>query len=256
MNIEFDCVSVELSGRTVVDQVSASSESGQILGLVGPNGSGKSTLLRTVYRGLNPASGTVRLGGEDVRTLSHREVARRVAVMLQDSPTDFDLTVEETVMLGRAPHHSILGRDTGEDVHIVEEAMHATDVVKLADRMVSTLSGGQRQRVLLARALAQRTPALLLDEPSNHLDISHQHELMSTVASRGGTVIAALHDLNLAMQYCDRILLLKQGSVVAMGTPSHVLTPELIRETFAINAHLLPGPVDPVLAFTPLSSSL
>lgn len=249
MKVEFDNVTVTLGGRDVVQDASVTVESGSVVGLVGPNGSGKSSLLRTLYRAINPREGTVRVEGQDVRALTGRQAARAVAVMLQDPPTDFDLTVEETVMLGRAPHHATFGRDTPGDLRIVDDAMARTEITGLADRMVATLSGGQRQRVMLARALAQQTPVLVLDEPSNHLDISHQHELMSTVRNMGCTVIAALHDLNLTAQYCDSVVVLAAGRVVAVGPPAHVLTPELIRTTFGVDARILGDTAEPVFAF-------
>ncbi|MCW2289154.1 iron complex transport system ATP-binding protein [Leucobacter luti] len=249
MRVDFENVTVSLGGRDVVADASVSIRSGQIVGLVGPNGSGKSTLLRALYRTVAPRSGSVRVGGTDVRDMSARRAAQTVAVMLQDPTTDFDLSVEETVMLGRAPHHATFGRDTLEDLRIVEEAMMRTEITELADRMVATLSGGQRQRVMLARALAQQTPVLVLDEPSNHLDISHQHELMSTVRGLGGTVIAALHDLNLATQYCDSVVVLDDGRIVAAGPPAEVFTSTLIRRTFRVEARVLGGATEPVFAF-------
>ncbi len=255
MRVDFENVTVALGGRDVVADASVSIPSGQVVGLVGPNGSGKSTLLRTLYRAVIPRRGTVRIDGTDVRALSARQAARAVAVMLQDPATDFDLSVEETVMLGRGPHHATFGRDTPEDLHIVEDAMARTEISELADRMVATLSGGQRQRVMLARALAQQTPVVVLDEPSNHLDISHQHELMSTVRSLGGTVVAALHDLNLAAQYCDSVVVLAGGRIVAAGSPTEVLTADLIRHTFHVDARVLGGTTEPVFAFRRLDAT-
>lgn len=253
MRVDFDAVTVRLGGRDVVRDVTASIVPGQVVGIVGANGSGKSTLLRTIYRAITPATGRVLVDGADVRSLSSRRAACTVSVMLQDAPTDFDLSVEETVMLGRGPHHATFGRDTPEDLRIVEEAMVRTDVAGLADRMVATLSGGQRQRVMLARALAQQTPVMVLDEPSNHLDISHQHELMSTVRDLGCTVIAALHDLNLAAQYCDAVLVLSGGELIAGGRPADVLTPGLIRRVFGVDARLLGDDTEPVFAFRRLT---
>jgi iron complex transport system ATP-binding protein len=191
----------------------------------------------------------VRVDGADVRTLSGRQHARQVAVMLQDPHTDFDLSVHEVVLLGRAPHHASFGRDTAEDLRIADDAMRRTGIDDLAARMVGTLSGGQRQRVMLARALTQQSPVLVLDEPSNHLDIKHQLELMSTVRGLGRTVIAALHDLNLAAQYCDRVVVLDAGTVVADGPPATTFTPELIRAVFGVQARLLEDGHDRVLAF-------
>lgn len=249
MRVDFEHITVALGGRDVVQDATTTVGSGQVVGVVGPNGSGKSTLLRTLYRAVAPKFGTVRVDGDDVRSRSGRQAARTVSVMLQDPPTDFDLSVEETVMLGRAPHHATFGRDTPEDLRIVDEAMARTEISELADRMVATLSGGQRQRVMLARAMAQQTPVMVLDEPSNHLDISHQHELMSTVRDLDCTVIAALHDLNLATRYCDSVVVLDAGRIVASGPPAEVFTPELIRSTFDVDARILGDSAEPVFAF-------
>ena len=249
MRVEFDDVTVVLGGTEVVHGASLTVEPGTVVGLVGPNGSGKSSLLRTLYRAVRPSRGTVRVDGADVRTLSGRQHARQVAVMLQDSHTDFDLSVHEVVLLGRAPHHASFGRDTAEDLRIADDAMRRTGIDDLAGRMVATLSGGQRQRVMLARALTQQSPVLVLDEPSNHLDIRHQLELMSTVRGLGRTVIAALHDLNLAARYCDRVVVLDAGTVVADGPPAATLTPELVRAVFGVEARVLEDGQDRVLAF-------
>lgn len=249
MRVEFDDVTVVLGGTEVVHGASLTVEPGTVVGLVGPNGSGKSSLLRTLYRAVRPSRGTVRIDGADVRTLSGRQHARQVAVMLQDPHTDFDLSVHEVVLLGRAPHHASFGRDTADDLRIAEDAMRRTGIEDLAGRMVATLSGGQRQRVMLARALTQQSPVLVLDEPSNHLDIRHQLELMSTVRGLGRTVIAALHDLNLAAQYCDRVVVLDAGTVVADGPPAVSFTPELIQAVFGVEARVLEDHHDRVLAF-------
>ncbi|MFD2795844.1 ABC transporter ATP-binding protein [Promicromonospora vindobonensis] len=254
MRVEFDDVTVRLGGRDVVQQASLRVEPGSVVGLVGPNGSGKSSLLRTLYRAVRPREGTVRIDGRDVQHLTGRRAARAVAVMLQDPPTDFDLSVEETVLLGRVPHHAAFGRDTSEDLDVVADAMRRAGITDLADRMVATLSGGQRQRVMLARALAQQSPVLVLDEPSNHLDISHQHELMTTVRSLGRTVLAALHDLNLAAQYCDRVVVLDAGRIVAAGPPALVLTPDLIRTTFGVDVRVHGDADEPVFAFRRLTT--
>jgi len=253
MRVDLEDVTVAISGKDIVHAASLTVESGSVVGLIGPNGSGKSTLLRTLYRAVRPRKGTVLVDGIDVHALSAREAARTVAVMLQDPQTDFDLTVHELVLLGRAPHRASFGRDSADDLRIVDDAMRRVGVTSLADRMVATLSGGQRQRVMLARALAQQAPVLVLDEPSNHLDIRHQLELMTIVRGLGCTVIAALHDLNLALQYCDRVVVLVDGRILADGPPDAVLTGDVIRTAFAVEARLLGEREDPVLAFRALS---
>jgi len=254
MRVEFDDVTVTLAGRDVVQHASLTAESGHVVGLVGPNGSGKSSLLRALYRAVKPRHGRCTVDGVDVQHLTGRQAARAVAVMLQDPSSDFDLSVEETIMLGRIPHHTSIGGDTLHDLDVAVGAMRLTETTDLASRMVATLSGGQRQRVMLARALTQESPVMVLDEPSNHLDISHQHELLSTVRGLGRTVVVALHDLNLATQYCDHIVVLDAGRIVATGPPQQVLSPELIRATFRIDVQVLGDAGAPVFAFRRLDS--
>ncbi|WP_026875998.1 ABC transporter ATP-binding protein [Jiangella gansuensis] len=242
MRVVFDDLTVALGGTDVVRSVSMAVEDGRFVGLLGPNGSGKSTLLRTLYRAVTPRAGRALLNEDDVRRLRPRDVARAVAVMLQETSAEFDLTVLEVVLLGRVPHRSSFGRDTAQDLRIAEEALVRVGALELADRMVGQLSGGQKQRVMLARALAQAGPVLVLDEPTNHLDIAHQLELMRIVGSLDRTVIAALHDLNLAAAHCDEVAVLKDGRLVAYGPPRDVLTRELVRQVFDVDARFLPDP--------------
>jgi iron complex transport system ATP-binding protein len=254
VKVEFRDVVVELGGRRVVDGVSLTVNPGKVIGLLGPNGSGKSTLLRTLYRAIVPRTGTVSIDDRDVRAMRPKAVAQAVAVMLQDPQTEFDLTVNEFVLLGRIPHHSSFGRDTAEDLRLVQEAMDRAGVAELAGRPMGSLSGGQRQRAMLARALAQQTPVLVLDEPSNHLDIRHQLELMAEVRVLGRTVIAALHDLNLAAEHCDEVVILDRGRAVAAGPPAEVLTPALVRLVFGVDARTVGDANDSVLAFRRLGA--
>ncbi|GAB2947104.1 ABC transporter ATP-binding protein [Streptomyces heilongjiangensis] len=227
-------VSVEVAGRRIVEDVRLAVDGGTFVGLVGPNGSGKSTLLRCVYRALRPASGVVRIGGDDAHALPAREAARRLAALPQESASEFDFTVAEVVGMGRLPHRE---RTAAGDREICAGAMARTGVAHLADRGFLGLSGGEKQRVLIARALAQRPRVLVLDEPTNHLDVAHQLDVLSLVRDSGLTVLAALHDLNLAAAYCDVLYVLDGGRVVASGAPHDVLRPELLAEVFGVRAH-------------------
>ncbi len=238
MTVLFDDVSVSRGGRTVLHGVDLEVGTGRIVGLLGPNGSGKSTLLRTLFTGRRPQRGRVTIDGADVSQLAPRALARTVAVMLQDAPSEFDLTVRETVLVGRSPHRPPFSRDTPEDQRIVDEALRVADVQELGDRLVRRLSGGQRQRVMLARALAQQGEILVLDEPTNHLDIAHQLDLMRVVSGLGTTVIAALHDLNIAAAFCDDVAVLDEGRIVAFGPPATVLTPALVDRVFHVTARI------------------
>lgn len=238
MTISFHGVDVARGDRTVLHGIELTIAPGRIVGLVGPNGSGKSTLLRTLFSGLRPRRGRVTVNGVDVAAFTPRALARTVSVMLQDTPSEFDLTVRETVLVGRAPHRPPFTRDSPDDRRIVDEALRAADVADLGDRLMRQLSGGQRQRVMLARALAQDGEIVLLDEPTNHLDISHQLDLMRVVSGLGKTIIAALHDLNIAATFCDDIAVLDAGRLVAFGPPDAVLTPDLVSAVFQVTARV------------------
>ncbi|ACU37785.1 ABC transporter ATP-binding protein [Actinosynnema mirum] len=231
-----DGVSVELGGGPVVAGASLTVGAGEVVGVVGPNGSGKSTLLRAVYRALRPAAGAVRVDGADVWGLTARESARRTAVVVQESGSDFALKVADVVAMGRNPHKGPLERDTADDRRICAEAVARTGVAHLAGRDFDTLSGGEKQRVLLARALAQQPKLLVLDEPTNHLDIRYQLELLDLVRALGTTTLTVMHDLALAVAYCDRVHVLHRGRIVADGPPAQVLTAELVAEVFGVRA--------------------
>lgn len=235
MRLDVEGVSVETAdGVRLVEDIRLAVGSGAFVGLVGPNGSGKSTLLRCVYRALRPACGVVRAGGDDVHALDPRAAARRLAALPQESPAEFDFTVAEVVAMGRMPHR---GRTAADDGAVCAAAMERTGVAHLAHRGFPGLSGGEKQRVLIARALAQRPEVLVLDEPTNHLDIAHQLQVLSLVRGSGLTVLAALHDLNLAAAYCDVLYVVASGRVVASGPPHDVLRPELLAEVFGVRAH-------------------
>ncbi|MEU9111280.1 ABC transporter ATP-binding protein [Streptomyces sp. NPDC048483] len=235
-------LTVEAAGRALVDRLSIDVAAGRIVGLVGPNGSGKSTALRCVYRALKPTSGAVLLDGSDLTSWKLRDSARSVAALTQESHTELDFTVEEVVALGRAPHARGNRPLTARERALCRQAMERLDVVHLTGRSVLTLSGGERQRVLVARALVQEPRVLVLDEPTNHLDVRHQVELLSFLGGSGLTVLTALHDLNLAAQVCDRIAVLSSGSLVSSGDPAAVLTPELVRKVFGVDATVVSHP--------------
>lgn len=229
-------VSWEAGGTIVLDGVSITPPPGATVGLIGPNGSGKSTLLRILAGVLAPGSGVVTLDGRTLADTARRTVARRVAVVDQHAVTQVELSVLDVVRLGRIPHRRAWSAPGPADEEAVREALERTGLTGLTQRSWRTLSGGERQRVQIARALAQQPRELLLDEPTNHLDIQHQLELLSLVAALPVTCVIALHDLNLAATFCDRITVLKEGRVVAGGTPSEVITQELIADVYRVRA--------------------
>ena len=238
MKIEVQGASWSVEAQRIVDAVHLYAQPGEFIGLIGPNGSGKTSLLRLIYRIYPPDAGVIRLDERDIWTMSTKEVARCAAVVAQERASDFDFTVEEIVMMGRTPHKGLFDRDTAEDDVIVRDALTRVGMLSFAQRDFRTLSGGEKQRVLIARALAQHARVLLLDEPTNHLDIRYQLEILGLVRSLGVTTIAAMHDLNLAAAYCDRLYLLQAGRIVTHGQPREVLTPMQIESVYGVRAEV------------------
>ncbi|MFF6915060.1 ATP-binding cassette domain-containing protein [Streptomyces sp. NPDC012466] len=231
-----DRVGRRADGRLILDGVALAPEPGSTVGVLGPNGSGKSTLLRLLAGLLTPTSGVVTLDGAPLGELPRRTVARRLAVVEQQSDTQIELTVEDVVRLGRVPHRRAWAPASADDERAVRAALERTGLTGRCAQPWHTLSGGERQRVQIARALAQEPRELLLDEPTNHLDIHHQLDLLTLVTGLPVTTVVALHDLNLAAMYCDQVVVLCAGRVVAGGTPGDVLTEELIAEVYGVRA--------------------
>lgn len=233
--IEIIDVSVEYDHKPVFANLSAAVSTGQFVGIVGPNGAGKTTLLRTINGLVTPTTGRVELQGETVGALSARELGKRVATVPQNTNLAFDFTVREIVELGRHPHRPRL-TGTDPDPAAIQRALERTQTEHLADRPITAVSGGERQRVLLARALAQTTPVLLLDEPTASLDIHHQIRTLALVEeliqTDEITVLAAIHDLDLAARFCDELVLLADGKVQTSGPPESVLEEDTLEEAF------------------------
>lgn len=227
----------------ILNNVSVHIQEREFVGIIGPNGSGKSTLLKNMYRMLQPQEGEVFLFNENIYKQSSKVVAKQLAVVGQETPVLFEFTVKDLVAMGRTPHKRLLEVDTKEDLAIVEESMQQAGVLHLSERTFSSLSGGEKKRVVVARALAQQAKVMVLDEPTNHLDIQHQLQLMDLVRGLPITVIAALHDLNIAATYCDKIYVLKDGEIAAYGTPFDVLTPSLLQKVFSVHAEVSVHPV-------------
>lgn len=237
MRLRLAGVSVRLDRTPIVSDVDLVVEPGELVGLLGPNGSGKSTLLRTAYRALRPSGGAVRLDEQDLwRDLTIRRAAQQTAAVVQEPAGDLPYTVAETVLAGRTPHQGALHRTSGDDAAAVWSALHRVGLAGQAHRLVHTLSGGEKQRVLLARALAQQPRLLVLDEPTNHLDVATQLDHLELLRQLGLTTLVALHDLNLAAAYCDRVYILAAGRVAAAGPVADVLTPKLLADVFRVRA--------------------
>ncbi|MHB0977183.1 MAG: ABC transporter ATP-binding protein [Candidatus Aquicultorales bacterium] len=244
--ITVDNLSFEYGDRRVLKSITACFEKGRFTSILGPNGSGKTTLLRSMSRLLKPAEGVVYIDGRAVASFKVKELARNMAVVPQETTHTFAFSAIEVVMMGRTAHLGRLQLEGKDDFSVVRRAMEATNTWPLRDRPVTELSGGEKQRVIIAQALAQEPKALLLDEPTLHLDLNHQLEVMSLLKqlNAGGlTVVAVLHDLNLAAYYSDTLVLVEEGYVRSVGPPGDVLTPRSIKEIFKADVLVEKHPV-------------
>lgn len=254
--LSVSALSVSLAGKPILDDVDLTVDSGELVGLVGPNGAGKTTLLRAIRGTLAPDSGQVTIAEEAVDDLTSKAASRLVATVPQDTSVNFEFTVREAIEMGRTPHLPRFGTMREADYEAVEQAMERTDVMEFADRPITEISGGERSRVLLARALAQSTPLLLLDEPTASLDLNHQLKTFDTVSElvdTGRAAVAAIHDLNLAARYCDRLVVVAGGGVLADGPPEAVLTGTTLRTAFDADAVVTRNPVTDKAHVTALS---
>jgi iron complex transport system ATP-binding protein len=242
MSLELRDLSVDIAGRRIVSGINLRVADGQFAGLIGPNGSGKSTILKAIYRVHRPATGSVLVNGTDLHQMRPKLAARRVAVVAQENLMDFGFTVRELVLVGRTPHKGPFDRDNEDDQAITQDAMQRTGCADLGGRSFQSLSGGEKQRVLIARALAQGADHLVLDEPTNHLDIRYQISVLELVAGLGVTVLAAVHDLNLAALFCDTVHVLADGRLIAAGSPAEVITPETVRAAYGADVLIIDHP--------------
>ena len=230
--------------KEILKNISFDVPKGSFIGIIGPNGSGKSTLLKNIYRLYKPYSGEILLDNKDLFKMKDKDCAKEIAVLAQESNSQFDFTVEQIVKMGRYPYKSMFEDYSKKDLKMVYDMLKKVGLEDYKDRSFSNLSGGEKQRVLIARALVQNTDFLILDEPTNHLDIGYQIQLMDLVKSLNITTLSAIHDMNLASMYCDYLLVMKDGKIITCGTVKEVITKEMLKEVFGVNAYIGINPIN------------
>ncbi len=230
------------STEDVLHKITFDIPKGSFVSILGPNGSGKTTLLKNISHILQPQEGSILLNEKNIREYGHKQLARSIAVVHQNQPTDFDFSVEDVVLMGRYPHLRQFQTERTEDYNVARSAMLRTATSHLKDKNLKHISGGERQRVMIARALAQETDTLLLDEPISHLDIKYQLEILSMCRAlshdKQMTVVTTLHDINMAARFSDLMILMRGGEIIEMGPPTEVMTPEIIRAVYDVEAHI------------------
>ncbi len=258
ITLKIENVECSYDSARVLKNITFMANHGDFIGLIGPNGSGKTTLLRSISRILKPRVGAVALDGRDVYSLGAKEVAKKVAVVSGDTTTPPLFTALEIVLMGRTPHLKWLEKEEKKDYAIAEKSLKVTNTWHLSDRVFSELSSGEKQRVIIARALTQEPKVLLLDEPTTHLDINHQVEILNLIKKLSEeeklTIVAVFHDLNLAAQYCDHLILLNNGEIESIGSPDAVLTPENIRQVYCTEVLVKRNPITNSIYLIPFST--
>lgn len=256
MKLHVEDLNFSYNEKKIIENISLNVEKGEFIGIIGPNGSGKSTILKNLYRALQPDTGAIFIDDKDFNKMSVKEAATLMGVVGQENILPFDFKVEEIVAMGRSPHKKLFDGDTKEDQEIIQNALKQTGIEFMAKRNFLHLSGGEKQRVIIARVLAQQTRFLILDEPTNHLDISYQLQMFDLVKGLDITVLSAIHDLNIAALYCDRIYVVKEGRLYKEGTPEEILTPELIYDVYGTRADVIIHPITNRVSITYLPESL
>ncbi|ETT47404.1 iron chelate uptake ABC transporter ATP-binding protein [Paenibacillus sp. FSL R7-269] len=254
MNLNVERLSVSFGEARIVQEVSLRVQNKQFVGLIGPNGCGKSTLLKSIYKVIKPRQGEVFLSELNVIKASPKLVAQKLGVVGQFNELSFDFTVREMVAMGRTPHKGMLETDTQQDADIISAALRKVNLEGHTSRSYNSLSGGEKQRVILARVLAQQPEFMILDEPTNHLDIKYQLQILNIVKKLDIGILAALHDLTLAAEYCDYLYVMKEGRVAASGVPEDILTKELIGEVFDVECETYRNPVTGALGIAYLET--
>lgn len=248
-NIVVNHLSYTITDKTILDDVSFKISKNQTIGIIGPNGSGKTTILKHLYRVLPADKNKIFINGKAIEKTTYRENARAVTVMKQENTSEFDYSILEIVLMGRAPYHNYMERNNREDIEIATKAIEKVGMSDFMHRSFSTLSGGEKQRVLIARSLAQEADIFLLDEPTNHLDVRFQWTLMDLIISLKKTVLAVFHELNLACHYCDYLLAVDKGKIIAFGTPKEICTEDFLGKVFGVKVRVIQEEEKPYIIY-------
>lgn len=256
MDLKIKELKVNLSKKEIVKGIDLAVTNNKFIGLIGPNGSGKSTLLKAVYGVINPTFGDVFICDKDIKSYNKKSLAKTLGVVSQFNNINFDFKVIDIVLMGRAPYKGLLDQDNKNDYDMALKALSQVGMIDFAQKSFSLLSGGEKQRVILARAITQNPKILILDEPTNHLDIKYQLEVMSIVKNLNICVLAALHDLTLASQFCDELYVLKDGVIVYKGIPNEVITEEVIKNVYDVESIVHINPATKKLSIEYLPPSL
>lgn len=238
MRVNINKLNYKIDGIPILNEISLGIRENEFVGLIGPNGCGKTTLLKHICKTTKPDKNVVFIDGKDVMTLTSREMAQKISVMAQENSVQFDVDVLEMVKYGRYSHRKFWEREKKEDVELCRHYIREVGMEGYENRSYLSLSGGEKQRVLLARALVQKSQFIVLDEPTNHLDVRYQYQILQTLKKQDITVLASIHDLNLAAMYCDRIILMNKGSIIATGTPEEVITEKNVSEIFKVKSQI------------------
>ncbi|WP_289294223.1 ABC transporter ATP-binding protein [Romboutsia ilealis] len=244
IKVKVENLKFTIDKKEILKDISFEVPRGSFVGIIGPNGCGKSTLLKNIYRLYKPSSGSITLDNKDLAKMKDKDCAKEIAVLAQESNSQFDFTVEQIVKMGRYPYKSIFEDYSKSDLQLVKDMLEKVGLNNYSNRNFSNLSGGEKQRTLIARALVQNTDFLILDEPTNHLDIGYQIQLMDLIKSLNITTLSAIHDMNIASMYCDYLIIMKNGQIKDFGKVEDVITSEMLKEIFGVNAYVGINPIN------------
>ncbi|AWI05783.1 ABC transporter ATP-binding protein [Clostridium drakei] len=256
MKLKVEDLCYKICDYDILNDVNIEIKEGEFVGLIGPNGCGKSTLLKNIYRVCKPYCGSVFIDDININKLSSKDAAKRMSVMIQENNIEFDVNVLDMVLLGRYAHKKLLENNSEEDLIIARQSLKDVGLYGYEDRSFFSLSGGEKQRVLIARALTQKAKLVILDEPTNHLDIGYQFQIMDILKSQKVTVFSSIHDLNIAAFYCDKIFAMDCGRITGYGTPEKVITEDLIKKLFRVNAQIQVNSTTNKISIHYISSSI